>query len=65
MYLNLREFACANERHPWDVRGKVGSEWEFGTSEKVAKSRQKSVMSRSLFLFVYSARGTPPNLVSG
>ena len=29
----LREFACANERHPWDVRVKVGSERKFASSD--------------------------------
>ena len=40
--INLREFACANERHPWDVRGKVGSERKFASSEKFAKIHQIS-----------------------
>ena len=40
---NLREFACANERHPWDVRVKVGSERKFASSDKLAKIRQLSV----------------------
>ena len=44
---NLREFACANELHPWDVRVKVGSERKFATSDKDAKARQISVSSRS------------------
>ena len=56
---NLREFGCANERHPWDVRGKVGSERKFASSDKRAKSRQISVSSRSWFLFGDSARGDP------
>ena len=39
---NLREFACANSRHPWDVRVNVGSERKFASSDKFAKSRQIS-----------------------
>ena len=32
IYINLREFACATEHHPWDVRVKVGSERKFALS---------------------------------
>ena len=39
MVYNLREFASANERHPWDVRGKVGSERKFATSDNFANGR--------------------------
>ena len=31
--------ACANERHPWDVRGKVGSARKFASSDTRAKVR--------------------------
>ena len=57
---NLREFACANERHPWDVRVKVGSERKFASSEKFAKVWQSSVSSKSGFFIAYSARGGTP-----
>ena len=50
----LREFACANERHPWDVRVKVGSERKFASSDN-------RVISRSVVLFADSARGDPPD----
>ena len=51
--------ACANERHPWDVRGKVGSERKFATSERHAKIRQTSVISRSVVIKWDFARGGP------
>ena len=38
----LREFACANERHPLDVRMKVGSERKVASSDNFAKFRQSS-----------------------
>ena len=69
LYLNikifkyhLREFACANERHPGDVRVKVGSERKFASSDTRAKTRQKSVSSRSVVTIDYLARGGPPKL---
>ena len=51
----MREL-LANERHPWDVRGKVGSERKFATSDKRASSRRRR--DRSLTIAMVPA-GTP------
>ena len=59
---DLSEFACASERHPWDGRGKVGSERQFVTWDTAANFRQISVSSRSWFLFEEELRGPPPKL---
>ena len=56
----LREFASANERHPWDVRGKVGSERKFATSERFAKIRCRR--DRSLTIALVPAGG--PKILS-
>ena len=42
------------------MRGKVGSEREFPTSDTFAKSRQNSASSRSWFLYRDSTREGPP-----
>ena len=63
--VDLREFAFANERHPWDVRVKVGSERKFVTSDTVAKVRIISVVARSVVVLEDSTRGGPPNPIYG
>ena len=35
--MNWFEGVACYERHPWDVRGKVGSERKFASSDKFAK----------------------------
>ena len=52
----LREFACATERHPWDVRVKVGSERKFATSEKRANFRPNPVSTKSYVLYYFFGR---------
>ena len=59
------EGVACYERHPWDVRGKVGSERKSRTSDKLAKIRQLSVGWRSVVIKWDSARGGPPNPIYG
>ena len=54
----LREFACANERHPGDVRVKVGSERQAASSP--ASPNVASVKIASLMIWILSA-GTLQN----
>ena len=53
--ISFEGVACY-ERHPWDVRGKVGSERKFGTSDRRAKFRCRR--DRGFYLGIPPA-GTP------
>ena len=59
---DLREFASANERHPGDAHGKVGSERESESSDTAANFRQRSptagVDEIGRFSIAFRPRGT-------
>ena len=59
----LFEGVACYERHPWDVRVKVGSERKFATSDKDAKTRQNPVSTRSFVNDSDDFRGDPQILV--
>ena len=65
MIQDLFEGVACYERHPWDVRGKVGSERKFATSDKSAETRQSSpklgVAEIVGFIWGFRPRG-PPNI---